>query len=214
MNYIVLLFKNKKKKKILNTFKTERHAMNLFNKMVEKSNDVLFNIEFECGKPSKYEIGLLKRKTKNDDPIFIKDEMGRNIKLEIDDVDFNLVKLLPFNREELIFDLQTNRRITIKDFIKDYLHKDSINMVSGLNNKIITQTDNQFALFSLKTTDEVERFLKIMTNYSIKNGLLNIIVKDINTMHRKYLYKLLTKNGYNITMLYKKSTTHPGSKQK
>jgi len=212
INYIVLLFKNNKKRKILKTFKTERHAMNMFNKLIKQSDKVIFNIEIECGLKSKYELGILKRKDSNDEPIYIKDNMGRNVKLQLDDEEFKLIKIAPFNIEDKIFDLQENKRITTAEFIEKYLNPNNINMISGLNNKIIAQTDEQISLFSLKTLGDVDRFLNTLTKYFIENDRPNIVVKDFDTSHRKYLYKLLEEKGYNKKKLYKKSTTHPGSK--
>ena len=177
-----------------------------------KSNEVVFNKEFECSKPCKYELGLLRKKNENDLPIYIKDEMGRNIKLETDDDEMILIRIEPYRKEELLFDLQTNERITFYEFLDKYLDRESINMVSGINHKIVVQRDDETYLFSLKTMEECKRFLDILTKYSIDNGLVNLAVKDINTMHRKYLYKIMEEKGYDKRILYKQSTNHPWSK--
>ena len=42
-NYIVVLFKNKSKKKIINKFKTKERAVAFYKKLIEE-NDVIFDI--------------------------------------------------------------------------------------------------------------------------------------------------------------------------
>lgn len=212
MNYIIVLFKNRKKRRILNEFIKEKNALDFFEREMRKSDKIVFRKEFECGRPCNYELGLLKRKDEKDGPIYIKDEMGRNLKLQVDDSDMQLIRIKKYNKEELLFDLQTNKRIRFYDFLNEYLDRDSVNLVSGLNHKIVVQNDANISLFSLKTQKECERFLSTLTDFSIKNNLLNLVVKDINTLHRKYLYSLLEEKGFDKRILYKQSTTHPGSK--
>ena len=51
-NYIVVLFKNKSKKKIINKFITSNKAKKFYDELIEKSNSVIFSKEFENGEPS------------------------------------------------------------------------------------------------------------------------------------------------------------------
>ena len=49
-NYLVVLFKNKKKKKIIKKFITLSRAKNYFDGLIEKSNEVIFEVLVENGK--------------------------------------------------------------------------------------------------------------------------------------------------------------------
>ena len=55
-NYVVVLFKNKTKKKIIKKFITFKRAKSFYDNLVKESNDVIFNVEVEAGKECKYEI--------------------------------------------------------------------------------------------------------------------------------------------------------------
>ena len=48
-NYIVVLFKNKKKKKIIKKFITFNRAKLFYDKLVSESQEVIFDFEVEAG---------------------------------------------------------------------------------------------------------------------------------------------------------------------
>ena len=91
-NYLVLLFKNKVKQKIINKYQTKERALELYNKLVKQSDDVVFDTAYENGHYCEYEIALVyKGDTKN--PIYVTDFMGRNIKVEMDDDGHSIIKI-------------------------------------------------------------------------------------------------------------------------
>ena len=93
-------------------------------------------------------------------------------------------------------------------FIRKYIQKDGVKLVSKLNNKIIVQNDDSINIFSLKSESESKRFLTILEDYMLKNKRLDcIIVSDDSTPQKKYLYSLLESKGISKLILYKKSTT-------
>lgn len=142
--------------------------------------------------------------------MYITDEMGRNIKVDLDDSDFTIINIQPYNIEELIYDLQLNKKIPISEFINIYLDSTSIKLISSLNNKIIVQSDDKFNLFSLKTNLESHRLIDCLSTHLRSIGKTNFIfVKDFDSSQRAYLYSVLESNGYDKKMLYRVSTTHP-----
>ena len=84
-NYQVVLFKNKTKKKIINKFITYNRAKQLFDKLVEESNQIVFETKFENGKPCVYDLAILGKSGDKFTPIFVTDELGRNIKVDMDE---------------------------------------------------------------------------------------------------------------------------------
>ena len=115
--------------------------------------------------------------------------------------------------EEKIFDLQKKEKIDIDYFIKTYLKKDGIKLVSGLNNKVIVQNNDKVSLFSLKNEDETSRFLDSISSYFFKQKRGDcIFVKDNSSAQRKYLFEMLSSMGIDKKILYKKFTEHPRSK--
>ena len=59
-NYLIVLFKNEKRRKIIKRYATEKTAIDSFNRFI-KENDVLFDKIIENATPVNYEIGLLSK---------------------------------------------------------------------------------------------------------------------------------------------------------
>jgi hypothetical protein len=203
----IIVFKNNKKKKKLKSFVRENLAIDYFNNLVKKSNDIIFTKKFESGYECKFDIAIITDKF-IEDKIYYTDEYGRNkiIDSKIDDLNY-IYKISQYNFEEDIFDVQQNKRITLPEFEKMYLNKDKIYMVSKLKNKFILQDDDNFKLFSLKNEDDADRLLNLFME--IKLGTKLIVVKDVSSPQRKYLYEMLVGRGYNKKFLYTSYTTYP-----
>jgi hypothetical protein len=212
-NYIVVLFKNKKKKRIIKKFITFSRAKQFYDKLVQESNDVLFEIRVEGGSECSYEIGIVEMSSKQLVPVYMTDEFGRNVKVKLDEDGMTLFKIQPYKKEETVFDIRTGKKITMSDLIKKYLRGDGLKMISVLNNKIVLQEDEKIHLFTLKSESESSRFVDSMSLhfFKIKRGDC-LFVKDYSTAQRKYLYSLLESNGIDKKILYRKFTTLPPSK--
>jgi hypothetical protein len=88
-----------------------------------------------------------------------------------------------------------------------------LKQVSKLNNKIIIQNDEKINLFTFKSENDAYRFTDSLYNeLSRQNKKDCIIVNDYSTIHRKYLYKLLTEQGFPIEYLQRYSTAHLSKK--
>jgi hypothetical protein len=209
-NFQIVLFKNKIKKKIINKFKTLKKTVAQFNNLVEESNDVIFPVKYENGHPSTYELAILEKRKSNNEKLFIKDEFGRQIKVDLDDNDFTINKIVFFDIEEEFLDYQTKKKINSKEFIQKYLKATGIKMISKLNNKVIVQINEDYKLFTFKNDSDANRFLDELGQYLRRiNKNDCILVKDYSTIHRKYLYDILVKQGFPRSYLQRHSTTHP-----
>jgi hypothetical protein len=209
-NYAVVLFKNKSSKKILKDFVTYKKAKLYFDSLLKENNDVLFSMKIENGKEVFYEIALIENSKSKLLPVYLTDELGRNVKVKMEDPDKNIVEISTFKKEEKLFDVHQNKKISVSDIIKKYLRGDGLKMIFSLNNKVIIQNDNDFKIFSLKTEEESNRFLDFLTLYFMNNGKKDcLIVKDNSSAQKKYLLKLLSENGFDKKIFYRKSTTHP-----
>lgn len=146
-------------------------------------------------------------------PIFLKDELGRQIKVETDDESKTIIKILKYNIEEEFVDYFTKSKINTNYFIKKYLNVDGFKLISKLNNKIVVQNDDTTNLFTFKTVEDSERFIDVMVTYFNKIKRQDcLFVKDISTIQRKYLYELLVSKGLPLEYLQRYSTTHPVKK--
>ena len=209
-NYLVVLFKNKKKKKIIKKFITLSRAKNYFDGLIEKSNEVIFEVLVENGKECKFELGLISLSANQSSPVYMTDEFGRSIKVKLEENGMSILNLKPFRDEDLIYDVRNKKKITTQEFIKRYLKGDGLKMVSVLNNKVILQRDEKIDLFSLKNESECSRFVECLSSYffKIKRGDC-LFIKDCSSPQRKYLYELLESNGFDKKVLYRKFTTYP-----
>jgi len=212
-NYLVVLFKNKSKKRIIKKFITFKKAETFFRKLIKESDNVIFNKEVENGFPCKFELGLVELSNKQLIPIYITDEMGRNIKVKLENDGMTLKEIVIYKEEEKIFDIQKNKKITTQELIKNYIKGDGVKMISTLNNKIIIQIDDEVSLFSLKSEVESGRFLDCLMGYFFKIKRKDcIFVKDFSSAQRKYLFEILKNKGIDKKILYRKFTTYPRPK--
>ena len=209
-NFSVIIFKNNKKKKILKSFVREQKALEFYEKKLKESSEVVFNVEFETGKPCNYKLILTSKKSESDNLYYI-DNLGRNISInpKISD-NLYIKKIDMYNKEEKIYDVNENKKISFSKFKSKYLGQDKTYMISKLNNKVVVQNDDEYSLFSLKNEQDCERFLKILESKSEKRNF--IIVRDFSSPQRKYLYDILIDKGYDIDFLYRTTTTHPREK--
>jgi hypothetical protein len=214
-NYIVVLFKNKSKKKIINKFITSNKAKKFYDELIEKSNSVIFSKEFENGEPSYFELGLLTKTIDSLFPIYTTDELGRQIKVQLEDPEWRIIKITPYKIEEELYDVQLGKKITTPELIRKYLKQEGIKMVSKLNNKIVVQKDEDVKLFSLKNEYDSHRFIETISQHFLsKNRIDTMFISDASSAQKKYLYTLLESKGIDKKVLYRKSTTHPKVKLK
>lgn len=154
-------------------------------------------------------MGLLELKGDKLFPIYTKDSMGRNVKLEFDDDEYNIVRISDYKEPEKIYDYQTKNRIGLETFINKYLSKTGVKLVSKLNNKIIVQNEDDVKLFTLKNDDDAKRLIERLTERFLNLKRSDcMFVLDVSSPQRKYLYQILTEKGYNIDYLYRKETTY------
>lgn len=207
-NYLIVLFKDKAKKKIVKKFVTLKKAKSFYEKLINQSNNVIFEVTTENGIECTFEVGIVQLSTSQSLPVYIIDELGRNKKVKLQNDDMTLMEIKKYRKEEKIFDLQINKKITTTDLIKKYLKNDGIKIIFTLNHKLIIQNNDKFFLFSLKNESESNRFLDTLSNYFFKIKKSDcIFVKDHNVTQRKYFLKLLSDSGISKKILYRKQTT-------
>jgi hypothetical protein len=209
-NYLIVLFKNKTRKKIIKKFITLSRAKNYFKRLIESSNDVIFEVLVENGVDCKFELALVELETNQSAPVYMTDEFGRSIKIKLEDEGMSILSINQYKEEDLIYDVRHKSKITAQEFIKKYLKGDGLKMISVLNNKVILQKDEEIDLFSLKNESECTRFVESLSSYFFKTKRGDcLFIKDCSSPQRKYLYSLLESNGFDKKVLYRKFTTYP-----
>jgi hypothetical protein len=164
-NYLVVLFKNKTRKKIIKKFITLSRAKNCFKQLIKESDDVIFEVLVENGKECRFELGLIEMSVYQSAPVYMTDEFGRSVKVRLEVSGMSILSINPYKEEDLIYDVRNKTKITAQEFIKKYLKGDGLKMVSVLNNKVILQKDEEINLFSLKNESECTRFVESLSSY-------------------------------------------------
>ena len=203
-----MLFKNKKKKKIIKGYQSQKRAISKFKSLLNE-NTPSFEVRYENAEKSKYELALLSNQDSYQLPLFQEDEMGRNEEVFISsETDYVIKQIQPYKLEEKIYDWLTNERITFDKLINQYCIKKEMKSISTLHNKLVIQINDKFFVFSLKNVDDSHRLLETMESHFRQNGRDDaIFVKDTSTIQRKWLYDLLVRNGFNKQKLYRQTTT-------
>lgn len=208
--YNIILFKNKHKKRVIKKFITEKRVKDFFTNLIKKSEEVIFDVKFENGKEVNYELGIVEKYTGSHSQTYLTDNLGRNIKVKLDNNNMVLSQIKPYRKEEKIYDIALGKKISLNEFIRKYLKTDTLKVISILNNKVIIQKDESINVFSLKSEEESVRFVECLSSHFFKNKRTDcLFVKDISTPQRKYLIELLKNNGFDEKLLYRKYTTHP-----
>lgn len=211
-NYLVVLFKNKTKKKIINKFKTFDRAKKLFDNLLKENQNIIFEKFIENGHECNFELAIIERSNMNLVPVYLTDEMGRNIKVRLSNSGMTIFQISKYKKEELIFDISSSKKISVSEILKKYLSGEGLKMISTLNNKIVIQNDEKFYLFSTKSDSESKRFLESLNLHFQKIGRKDcLFIKDVSIAQKKYLYKLLEEYGLDKKKLYRRFTTFPRS---
>jgi len=208
--YLIVLFKNKVRKKIIKKYQNGKPAMNFFNKLISENEKVIFSREVENTIESTYEVAVLEKNSQRLIPTYMTDEFGRSIKVKLENPDYSIIKINPYKYPETIFDIDRNKKISVDFFLNRYLPKIGVKVMSVLNNKIIIQNDDEVRLFSLKSESEAERFIVEISLHFFKNKRGDcLFVTDTSSPQRKYLFQFLESKGFDKKILYRKFTTHP-----
>lgn len=208
-NFLIVLFKNRKKRKIIKRYVTQLNAEKKFNQILSTNSKIIFDKKVENATNSKYELGIITNTTNVQKSLTLKDDLGRNIPVNLDNSEYVFLDIKPYKIEEKIYDYQSKKRIYFNEFIKNYCDKyNDLKSIFSLNNKICVQIDLDVYIFSLKDSSESKRFLDCCSNYFYNENRSDaFFVYDVSTPQRKWIYKTLEEKGFDKKNLYRLKTT-------
>tara|TARA_R110000824_G_scaffold18850_2_gene73935 strand:+ start:1249 stop:1884 length:636 start_codon:yes stop_codon:yes gene_type:complete len=203
--YKIILFKNNERVKSFFSSNNKKSILEKYNKLIGEKKPK-FIIEYISRKKVMFELAIITTETSKES-IFVKDELGRTKKIYMGNSEYNIIKLLPYWREEYVYDHHTKTKISFENLINTYMLDKEFKQVFTLNNKLIIQKENVFNVFSLKTISDSLRLLRIIELEFLNIGRYDcLFVEDTNTVQRKQLYDLLVNNGYGRAFLRKQYT--------
>jgi len=203
--YKIILFKNGKRVKCFFSSNSYKSILRKYSTIINEKKPKLV-IEYLSRKKVRFELGVVTTESVGGN-IFVKDAIGRTKEVVMGDTTYNIVKLLPYWKEELIYDHTSKSKISYLEFLSLYLNHKDFKQVFTLNNKLIVQNEDYFSLFSLKTVSDALRLIDIIEFELMDAGRMDcLFVRDTNTVQRKQLYDLLERKGYDRGFLRKQYT--------
>lgn len=203
--YKIILFKNGERLKSFFSSNNKKSIHAKYNELINEKKPK-FVIEFLARKKVRFEIGIVTTEG-NGETIFVKDSVGRTKNISLGDSTYNIIKLLPYWKEEFIYSHESKSKISFTELMDAHIQIGDFKQVFTLNNKLIIQNEDNFKLFSLKTVSDASRLIDIIEFDVLDSGRTDcLFVRDRDTVQRKQLYSLLEGVGFDRAMLRKQYT--------
>lgn len=203
--YFIVLFCNKKRVKILYRCMKRTTITDYWHEYkTQKKPDF---VKIQGGKRNQeqiYELALIFPNNRWATTTYVKDSLGRNQPAIIEDSKFRIKEIIPYWKEELVYDFQQKKRIRYHQMFNEILKITDIAQIFTLNKNLFVQVENDIRLFGNKNLKDSERLFEILKSDLLKRKRGNFIfVKDITTHQRRLLYELLETKGYKRTELFR-----------
>ena len=203
--YKIVLFKNGERTKVFFSSNNKKSILKKYTKFIEEKKPK-FITEYISRKKVMFELAIISTE-KSKETLYVKDSLGRTKQITLGDSNYNFLKMLPYWKEERIYDHKLKSKIPFNELIEKYLHNKDFKQIFTLNNKVIIQEDDLFNVFSLKTVSDALRLLTIIELEFLNVGRYDcLFVTDTSTVQRKQLYNLLEAAGYSRGFLRKQYT--------
>lgn len=203
--YFIVLFCNKKRIKILFRCMKRTTVYEYWREFKTQKKPAF--VQEQGGKRQQklhFELGLIFPNNRWATKTYVRDSLGRNVEAKIEDNKFRIKEIIPYWKEELIYDFNTKKRIRYHQMMEYINSVTEIAQIFTLNNKLFIQIENDVRLFGNKNIEDANRLFEIVKNDLLSKKKTNFIfVKDITTHQRSLLYKMLEDKGYKRTELFR-----------
>lgn len=203
--YFIVLFCNKKRVKILYRCMKRTTITEYWHEFKTEKKPEFIKIQGGKRKQEQiFELGLVFPNNRWATKTYVKDSLGRNVEAIIENDKFRIKEMVPYWKEELIYDFQTKKRIRYHEMLNQILKISEIAHIFTLNKNLFIQIENDIRLFGNKNINDSERLFEILKTDLLKRKKGNFLfVKDITTHQRKLLYEMLESKGYKRTELFR-----------
>jgi hypothetical protein len=151
-----------------------------------------------------YELALVFPNNRWATSTYVKDSLGRNMEALIENEKFRIKEIIPYWKEELVYDFQIKKRIRYHEMLNKILPIAEIAQIFLLNNKLFVQVENDIKLYGNKNINDSDRLFELVKEDLLKKKKGNFIfVKDITTHQRSLLYNLLESKGFKRNELFR-----------
>jgi hypothetical protein len=205
--YFIVLFCNKKRVKVLHRSMTRNTIYEYWREFRTQKKPRYIRLQGGGGSRKTefiYELALVFPNNRWATATYVKDSLGRNQEALIENDKFRIKEIIPYWKEELVYDFQIKKRIRYHEMLNKITPINDISQIFLLNNKLFVQVEDDIKLYGSRNLNDSERLFEL-----IKEDLINkkkgnfIFVKDITTYQRKLLYNLLESKGYKRNELFR-----------
>jgi hypothetical protein len=205
--YFIILFCNKKRVKVLHRSMTRNTIYEYWREFRTQKKPRFIKLQGGGGNRKSdlvYELALIFPNNRWATATYVKDSLGRNQEALIENDKFRIKEIIPYWKEEFIYDFQVKKRIRYHEMLNKITPINDIAQIFLLNNKLFVQIEDDIRLYGNRNLNDSERLFEL-----IKEDLINkkkgnfIFVKDITTYQRKLLYNLLESKGFKRKELFR-----------
>lgn len=203
--YFIVLFCNKKRVKILYRCMKRTTATEYWHEFKTERKPPFVKLQGGKRKQEQiFELGLVFPNNRWATKTYVKDSLGRNIEAKIEGGSYRIKEMVPYWKEELIYDFQTKKRIRYHEMVDQVSKISEIAHIFTLNKNLFVQIENDIKLFGNKNIADSERLFELLKSDLLKQKRGNFLfVKDITTHQRKLLYEMLESKGYKRSELFR-----------
>jgi hypothetical protein len=202
---MIILFANKKKDKIVYKCMQRTTVYEYWREFRTQRKPRFVKLQGGRRREEKlYELALVFPNNRWATATYVKDSLGRNQEAIIDNNKYRIKEIIPYWKEELVYDFQQKKRIRYHEVLEQFMPVTEIGQVFSLNKNLFLQVDDEIKMFSNKNLNDSERLFELIKEDLLAKKKTNFIfVKDVTTYQRKQLYNLLESKGINRRMLFK-----------
>lgn len=203
--YFIVLFCNKKRVKILYRCMKRTTVTEYWHEFKTEKKPSFIKLQGGKRKQEQiFELGLVFPNNRWATKTYVKDSLGRNIEAKIEGDAYRIKEMIPYWKEELIYDFQTKKRIRYHEMVAQLSKISEIAHIFTLNKNLFVQIENDIKLFGNKNISDSERLFELVKSDLLKQKKGNFLfVKDITTHQRKLLYEMLESKGYKRSELFR-----------
>ena len=203
--YFIVLFCNKKRVKILYRCQKKNTVYEYWHEYKTEKKPRFTNTQNrKRNVDAIYELALIFPNNRWATKTYVKDSLGRLVEAKYEDDKFRIKEIIPYWKEELIYDFQKKNRVRYHEILEQIISINEVGQIFTLNNKLFVQNDDNILLFGNKNIRDSKRLFELIREDVLKKNKGNFIfVKDVTTAQRKLLYQLLESKGFKRSELFR-----------
>ena len=203
--YFIVLFCNKKRVKILYRCQKRTTVYDYWHEYKTEKKPRFIKIQNrKRNSDAVYELALIFPNNRWATKTYVKDSLGRLVEAKYEDEKFRIKEIIPYWKEELIYDFQKKVRVRYHEVLEQIMGINEVGQIFTLNNKLFIQNDDNILLFGNKNIRDSKRLFELIREDVLKKSKGNFIfVKDVSTAQRKSLYQLLESKGFKRSELFR-----------